>query len=87
MLAMSRRGFMLLTIGLLTTSSSALADDEITPENFSRLAAQIKPQPGESRWLDIPWYLDLHEARRQAAAQGKPLFIYSGGGATGIGAC
>jgi hypothetical protein len=60
---------------------------ELTADTFARLRNQIRPQPGESRWLEIPWLLDLHEARRRAAAEGKPLFVYSGGGATGIGAC
>jgi hypothetical protein len=60
---------------------------ELTSESLSQLSAQIKPQPGESRWLEIPWFLDLQEARQKAAAEGKPLFVYSGGGATGIGAC
>ncbi len=60
---------------------------ELTAETFAPLRQLIRPQPGESRWLEIPWFLDLHEARRRAAAEGKPLFVYSGGGATGIGAC
>jgi hypothetical protein len=60
---------------------------ELTTDTFAALQRQIRPQPGESRWLEVPWLLDLHEARRQAAAAGKPLFVYSGGGATGIGAC
>src|SRR5262245_56323655 len=60
---------------------------ELTSDTFTALQRQIRPQAGESRWLEISWLLDLHEARRQAAAAGKPLFVYSGGGATGIGAC
>jgi hypothetical protein len=56
-------------------------------ETFEQLRKQIHPQPGESRWIDIPWLTDVHEARQQAAAEGKPLFVYSGGGATGIGPC
>lgn len=67
--------------------SPVLAAGDVGEENFAQLLAQIKPQAGESRWLEVPWLLDLHEARRQAAAAGKPLFVYSGGGATGIGAC
>ena len=54
---------------------------------FAQLQKQIKPQHGESRWMEIPWLVDLHAARQKAAAEGKPLFIYSSGGATGIGAC
>lgn len=63
------------------------AHAELNTESLLGLQARIKPQTGESRWLQIPWFLDLHEARQKAAAEGKPLFIYSGGGATGIGAC
>src|SRR5262245_53081302 len=56
-------------------------------ETFAQLRQQIRPQPGESRWMEIPWLIDVHAARQKAAAEGKPLFVYSGGGATGIGAC
>jgi hypothetical protein len=54
---------------------------------LSQLHKQIRPQPGESRWLELPWQIELHAARQKAAAEGKPLFVLSGGGATGIGAC
>jgi hypothetical protein len=65
----------------------ATAEVQLNEENFAQLAAQIKPQAGESRWMQIPWLIDVQEARRKAAAEGKPLFVYSGGGATGIGPC
>jgi hypothetical protein len=61
--------------------------DELNSTSFEQLRQQIRPQPGESRWLDLPWQIDLHAARRLAAAEGKPRFVLSGGGATGIGAC
>jgi hypothetical protein len=35
----------------------------------------------------VPWLIDLHEARLKAAAEGKPIFVTSGGGATAIGPC
>jgi hypothetical protein len=38
-------------------------------------------QAANERWLEIPWLLDIHEARQ------KPILVLSGGGATGIGAC
>jgi hypothetical protein len=59
----------------------------IPPDQFAALHRQIRPQPGESRWMEIPWLIDIHEARRKAAAEGKPILVLSGGGATGIGAC
>ena len=59
----------------------------LTPANFEQLFRQIKPQPGESRFWDIAWMLDLHEARKRAAAEGKPLLIWSGAGGPPIGYC
>lgn len=65
----------------------APAGVKLDAETFLQLHKQIRPQPGESRWLELPWMIDLHAARQKAAAEGKPLFVLSGGGATGIGAC
>jgi hypothetical protein len=63
------------------------AEGKLNDETFAHVRKLIRPQPGESRWMEIPWLIDVHEARKKAAAEGKPLFVYSGGGATGIGAC
>ncbi len=60
----------------------------LTAATFAAYQKQIKPQPGESRWMELAWFTDLHEARLKAAAEGKALFIYSaGGGTTAIGLC
>jgi hypothetical protein len=40
------------------------------------VAAAVLPTPGESAWLEIPWETDLWEARRRAAAEGKPVFLW-----------
>jgi hypothetical protein len=72
---------------LAAQSPPVAADVQLTAETFAALRAKIKPQPGESRWMEIPWLTDVHAARQKAAAEGKPLFVYSGGGATGIGPC
>jgi hypothetical protein len=86
---------LLLAVGATVVSSAwPPVGDQVAPrqtklatETFAQLRQQIRPQPDESRWLEVPWLLDLHEARQKAAAEGKPLFVYSGGGATGIGPC
>ena len=49
-------------------------------EDFSRTFALIKASPGEARWDEIPWTTSLWEARRKAAAEGKPLFIWAANG-------
>ena len=58
-----------------------------TPEQFAALHKLIKPQPGELRFHEIPWLLDVWEARRKAAAEGKPILVWSGAGGAPIGVC
>ena len=78
----------LLAAGWLTLlAQPAVAEVKLDETTFSPIQKQIRPQQGESRWMEIPWLIDVHAARQKAAAEGKPLFVYSGGGATGIGAC
>ena len=84
---MFRRSALFSCLALAGLSAPAPAGQELGPESFARLHRQIKPQPGESRWMEIPWLIDLHQARQRAAAEGKPLFVLSGGGATAIGPC
>jgi hypothetical protein len=48
----------------------------LSPSEFDQLHALIRPQPGESRWAEVPWMTSLWEARKKAAAEGKPLFIW-----------
>ena len=66
---------------------ASLGDGDPRPETFESRFQQIRPRPGESAWTEVPWLTDLHEARRKAAAEGKPMFILAGGKASGIGAC
>jgi hypothetical protein len=40
----------------------------------------IKRHPEESHWRGIPWATSLGEARRQAAAEGKPIVVWTGSG-------
>ena len=49
-------------------------------ERFDAVQKLIKPQPGESRWMEIPWLTSLWEARQQAAKEGKPIFVWFGSG-------
>jgi hypothetical protein len=53
------------------------------PGDFKQLHLLIKPQPGEARWERVPWINLLWEARLKAAAEGKPIFIWSAGGPPG----
>jgi hypothetical protein len=60
---------------------------EIPTEQFAKLFTLIKPQPGELRFHDIPWQIDVWEARKKAAAEGKPILCWSGAGGSPLGVC
>jgi hypothetical protein len=36
----------------------------------------IKPGRGEWKFMEVPWEATIYEARKKAAEQGKPLFIW-----------
>ena len=84
----------LLIVGLFTGGILALTSDgaqptdakkSATPEGlsfaeFEKVHKLIKPQPGESRWREVPWLTSLWEARQKAAAAGKPIVVFTGSG-------
>jgi len=67
-----------LVLSSLILAALARADTgpEIPPEEFERLHREIRPRAGEAPWAEIRWLYDLHKARRQAAAEGKPLCVW-----------
>lgn len=75
-----------LTVALAV--SAATADEPLLPvEQFEKLHAQIKPQRGEARYLEIDWLPNVWEARQKAAREGKPLFIWAGSGGAPAAGC
>jgi hypothetical protein len=48
---------------------------ELTPAQFGNFHAMLRPKAKEMRFGKIPWMFDLWEARKKAAAEGKPLLI------------
>lgn len=52
------------------------AAEALSPAQFDKLRVLIKPQASEQKWARIPWLADLWEARKQAAAQGKPILLW-----------
>jgi len=59
----------------------------ISTEQLPELLKLIKPQSGEAKWLEVPWEIDVWEARKRAAAEGKPIFFITGGGRNPFGDC
>ena len=47
------------------------------PEGFAQLHRAIKPGPEERHWTQIPWEVDLWEARRHALTLGKPILLWA----------
>ena len=79
------RRFVLATAVLVSFGTAAMFAEErhspsISPEQFAKVHKLIKPHPGESRWREISWQTSLWEARKQAAAEGKPIVVWSGSG-------
>ena len=53
---------------------------ELTPAQFGKFHALLRPKAKEMRFGEIPWMFDLWEAREKAAAEGKPLLILGAAG-------
>ena len=54
---------------------------DLTPENFQKLHTLIRPQDSEWRHLRVHWLTDVVSARKQAAAEDKPIIILQNKGA------
>jgi hypothetical protein len=53
---------------------------ELSPAQFGKFHALLRPKAKEMRFGEIPWMFDLWEARQKAAAEGKPLLILGAAG-------
>jgi hypothetical protein len=53
---------------------------ELTPAQFGKFHALLRPKAKEMRFGQVPWMFDLWEARKKAAAEGKPLLILGAAG-------
>lgn len=52
--------------------------NSLSPEAFPKLHALIRPKPGG--FDEIPWLTSLWQARKKAAAEGKPILLWVGDG-------
>lgn len=87
---MSWRQLCCSTVLALSFSGGLARADEpqaINNVEFDRLHKLIATQPGESRWMEIDWHPTVWEARRKAAAEGKPIFIMAGSGGAPAAGC
>ncbi len=70
------RHFTYACLGLTLWTGALQAAEPIRAEQFPKLHALIKPQASEEKFMQIPWQTDLWDARKQAAAQGKPILLW-----------
>jgi hypothetical protein len=61
---------------VIPAAGQAWSAEPIATERFETLRTVIRPKPGEERWLQVPWLINLTEARRKAAAEGKPILLW-----------
>ena len=64
---------------MITTLFAALAlsaADDVTVERIAELQTLIKPRPEETRWEQIPWQVDLWDARKKSVREGKPIMLW-----------
>jgi hypothetical protein len=50
--------------------------DDVTVPKIESLKTLIKPRVEETKWEEIPWRVDLWDARRDAARLGKPIMLW-----------
>ena len=48
-------------------------------DDLARRAEVIRPRPGEYRWQQVPWILDLNEGIRLAREEKRPLLLWVSG--------
>ena len=71
----------------MTPTKAPSEPTAIPAERFDKLHTLIKPQPGELRFNEIPWLINVWEARKKAGGEGKPILVWSGAGGAPIGVC
>jgi hypothetical protein len=64
----------LFLITLATTAADAA--EPIKPEHLGKLQALIKPQADEEKFMQVPWMTNLWDARKKAAAEGRPILLW-----------
>jgi hypothetical protein len=64
------------TTWLREAERAPIAAEPIGADNLAQILELIKPKPGGTTWLQIPWQTHLAEARKQAAAEGKPILLW-----------
>ena len=65
--------------GALQAATPASDVSRLSPEAARLYGAVRNPRPGELRWQQIPWGVDLQEGMRRARAENRPLLLFVSG--------
>ena len=68
--------YVLASLSFLFSFSAGCASEPSKLDHLDKLHALIKPQAGEEKFMRIPWLTSLWDARKQAAAEGKPILLW-----------
>jgi hypothetical protein len=52
------------------------ADAGLDAETRAAVKAAVAPTEQDEKWLEIGWKANLWEARKEAAAKGKPILLW-----------
>ena len=64
----------------LPNETASGVDADRLPADAGRVHRYVTtPLPGELRWQQIPWLLDLEEGMRRARAENRPLLLFVSG--------
>jgi hypothetical protein len=74
-----KEGNHILFYGDSLTDQAAPKKTALAPDQFDSLVQLILPAPerGETKWLEVAWMTNTLEARRKAAAEDKPIVVWS----------
>jgi hypothetical protein len=66
----------LLAAAVATAAARADAPPALTDAQYDAVLTTVRPAEGEDAYATIPWLTSLWEARKKAAAEGKPILLW-----------
>lgn len=75
---MRRRKTILSALVLFAGTLGSAAGDDFAAGDFEALHQLVLPSEGDSQWMSVSWMsaTDIWAARKKAAAEGKPIFLW-----------
>lgn len=76
---------LVLRLTFAATLAGAAQEKTWSEREIETMHAAVRIRPGEARWFEVPWQTSLTEARKKAAAEGKPILVASMGAGDFLG--